>query len=339
MKVLFDHPTAFFLAHGGFQIQIEQTKRALEASGLDVEYVRWWDDRQRGDVIHFFGRPSVPYLNYAHGKGMKVVVSELLSELGSRSAAQRRLQKTVIRIAQTLLPKAFTVRMAWDTFALADACVALTPWEANLLVQVFAARPETVHVIANGVEKEFFESQPVARGKWLICTATVTERKRVLETAEAAVLAATPLWVVGRPYSEESEYARKFCALQQRHPDVIRYEGPIADRSELARAYRQARGFVLLSAIESLSLSALEAATCECPLLLSDLPWARTSFGENASYCSVSAKAEKCARALRAFYESAPNLSPPPRPKTWNEIAGQLRTMYTSLLTSNDQSG
>src|SRR5215204_5211082 len=197
MKVLFDHPMAFFLAHGGFQIQIEQTRGALEASGLDVDYVRWWDDRQCGDIIHFFGRPWAPYLDYAHEKGMKVVVSELLTELGSRSSMHRHLQKTLIRTAQTILPRSFTMRMAWDAFALADACVALTRWEADLLVQVFGARPQTVHVIPNGVEQVFFDSQTVQRGKWLICTATITERKRVLETAEAAVLAQVPLWVIG----------------------------------------------------------------------------------------------------------------------------------------------
>ena len=34
--------------------------------------------------------------------------------------------------------------------------------------------------------------------------------------------------------------------------------------------------------MESLSLSALEAAACGCPVLLSDLPWARTVFGQSA---------------------------------------------------------
>ena len=33
MKVLFDHPNPFMLAHGGFQIQIEQTKKAPERIG------------------------------------------------------------------------------------------------------------------------------------------------------------------------------------------------------------------------------------------------------------------------------------------------------------------
>ncbi len=50
------------------------------------------------------------------------------------------------------------------------------------------------------------------------------------------------------------------------------------NRSQLAEIYRPVRGFVRLSTKESVSLSALEAEACECPLLLSDLPWARTTF-------------------------------------------------------------
>lgn len=46
MKVLFDHSFPFALAHGGFQIQIEQTKAALESLGVSVDYLRWWDDSQ-----------------------------------------------------------------------------------------------------------------------------------------------------------------------------------------------------------------------------------------------------------------------------------------------------
>src|SRR2546428_13872771 len=63
MKVLVDHASPFLLAHGGFQIQIEETKRALERLGVTVEYLRWWDDEQRGDIIHFFGRPAGAYVD------------------------------------------------------------------------------------------------------------------------------------------------------------------------------------------------------------------------------------------------------------------------------------
>jgi len=84
MKVLFDHSFPFFLAHGGFQTQIEQSKAALEAVGVEVEFLRWWDDAQRGDIIHYFGRPVGAYVDLARKKGIKFVLAELLTGLGSR---------------------------------------------------------------------------------------------------------------------------------------------------------------------------------------------------------------------------------------------------------------
>ncbi len=60
------------------------------------------------------------------------------------------------------------------------------------MVDVFGALPEKTHVVPNGVEDVFLNSQPAQRGPWLVCTATITERKRVLELAQAAVRAETP---------------------------------------------------------------------------------------------------------------------------------------------------
>src|SRR5208283_223757 len=134
-----------------------------------------------------------------------------------------------------------------------------------------------------------------------VCTATLTERKRVLELAEAAVRAQTPVWIIGKAYAESDSYAQRFFALARQQPGIIHYEGAISDRARLAQIYRAARGFVLLSAMETRSLSAEEAAACECPLLLSDLPWARSTFGGHASYCPVVAP-ERTARFLRKFY-------------------------------------
>jgi glycosyltransferase involved in cell wall biosynthesis len=190
-------------------------------------------------------------------------------------------------------------------------------------------------VVANGVEEAFLQSAPVPRGPWLVCTATITERKRVLELAQAAVRAQTPVWIIGQPYADTEPYAREFLALAGRHPGFIRYEGGVGDRARLAEIYRQARGFVLLSAMESLSLSALEAAACECPLLLGDLPWARCTFGDAARYCPVTPATVTTAAALRAFYDAAPQLPPPPKPANWTQIGRQLKAIYEDLLRKN----
>jgi glycosyltransferase involved in cell wall biosynthesis len=336
MKILFDHSSPFLLAHGGFQIQIEETKRALEDLGVTIEYLRWWDAEQRGDIIHFFGRPSDAYIDFAYQKNIRVVMSELLTGLGSRSAMALALQRQMIRLVRKSLPPAFWTKMGWGAYAKANRIIALTSWEAELMRRVFDAPASRVVVIPNGVADEFLvaDESNTRRGTYLICTATITERKRILETAQAAIYAQTPLWVIGKPYSETDRYAQDFFALAKQNPAILRYEGPVQDRHRLAQAYREARGFVLLSMQESLSLSALEAAACECPLLLSDLPWARSVFASNAMYCPIRASAST-AKILREFYDVAPQLGSSPKPMSWIEVARELKKTYEDLLSTS----
>jgi len=335
MKILFDHPNPFLLAHGGFQIQIEQTKRALEGIGVEVEWLRWWDVSQSGEVIHYFGRPSAAYLQFAHQKKMRVVMSELLTGLGSRSARARQAQKLLMKFSSKALPKAFTAKLSWDAYRLADAMIALTPWEKQLMIEMFDAPEERVHVVPNGVEEVFFAkseagNSKLERGSWLVCTATITERKRVLELAEAAILAQTPVWIIGAPYDKSDPYYLRFLQVVEQSGGVVRYEGSIADRARMAEIYKSAKGFVLLSTMESQSLSALEAAASGCPLLLSDLPWAKSTFRQNANYCSL-AGASRRAAALNSFYESAsgaPGIALPEAPLRWGEVALMLEKIY-----------
>lgn len=335
MRVLFDHPVPFLLAHGGLQVQIEQTKAALAALGVECDFLRWWDNHQTGDIIHYFGRMPVDLMELAQRKGIKVVLADLLTEQGSRSTARLALQRLVMRTLQRTLPARALARYQWASYRLADACIALTSWEARLMAKLFAARPECIHVVPNGVEEVFLRSTPAARGLWLICTTTITERKRVMDLAAAAVAARTPLWVVGKPYSESDPYCQRFVQLARQHSQFLRYEGAVADRHELARIYREARGFVLLSASETLSLSALEAAASGCPLLLSDLPWARSVFQQHVTYCPVTRSTSATALVLRRFYDAAPGLPPPPRPVTWADVARQLQGVYATVLNTS----
>ena len=203
------------------------------------------------------------------------------------------------------------------------------------MADMFCASPERIHVVPNGVEDVFLNGRSGPRSHWLVCTATIAERKRVTELAEAAVLAQTPVWIVGKAYSESDPYAQRFFKLAKQYPKLVRYEGGIADRGKLAQVYREARGFVLLSTMESLSLSALEAAACECPLLLSDLPWARTTFGASVSYCPISSSATQTGKVLRKFYDAAPGLAAPPRPAAWVEIGQKLKTIYEGLFSTS----
>jgi glycosyltransferase involved in cell wall biosynthesis len=334
MKVLFNCHVPFSLAHGGAQIQIEQTLESLSQIGVRVEPLQWFNPNQTGDILQHFGRLPASLIQLAKKKGMKVITADLLTAQGSRPPWRLKIQSAGNRLLRQLAPRQITNSFHWAAYTDADACIALTEWEASLMTQLFAAPREKVFVVPNGVEREFLNSVPRARGPWLVCTATLTERKRILELAEAAIAAQTPVWIIGKPYAETDAYAQRFQTLARQNPRMIRYEGPIADRNRLATIYREARGFVLLSTMESLSLSALEAAACECPLLLSDLPWARTVFKEKASYCPIAGRPET-ARALQRFYAAAPNLPHPPRPLSWTEVAQQLRSIYERVLSTS----
>ncbi len=336
MKVLFDHSDPFLLAHGGFQIQIEQTRLALLECGVEVEFLQWWNPRQEGDLIHYFGRPSPLYIERAHQKEMKMVFTGLHGSLGARGLYKRLLQKAATRCAEAFVPALLLQRLAWESYRTADACMVLTRWEARLVEDIFRAPPNKVHVIPNGIDAAFSAAPGVPRGKWLLTTASILPVKRLIETAQAAVKAQTPYWVVGKPFSQEDSYYQSWLSLCRAHPEWLRYEGPLDDRPALARAYQQARGFVLLSQYETLSVSALEAAGCGCPLLLSDLAWARGTFGDAARYCPLTTSVNRTAAALRAFYEAAPTLPAPPKPASWLDVGHQIKTVYEKVLLQAD---
>ncbi len=177
MKILINCSLPFALTHGGQQIQIEQTRSALQSIGLEVEPVRWWDDKQTGDIIHYFGRMPIFQIELAHQKGIKVVMAELLTAPGSRSPAQLWLQKIMNRTLERIAPGHFVAAFNWKSYRLADACIALTTWEAHLMHYLFGAPRERVHVAPNGVEDIFLQAPAAERGPWLVCTATITERE------------------------------------------------------------------------------------------------------------------------------------------------------------------
>ena len=331
MRVLLDHNEPFLLAHGGLQVQIERTKAALESAGFEAEYLRWWDPSQRGDLIHFFGRANPSHIDFAHGKGIKYVMQELLTSQGSRSVAHLRFQGAANRLLRKALPSNYRLPLRWDSYQKADAIIAITDWEAWIMGALFDAPPQRIRVVPNAVADVFFRRDPKPSSDHLICVATITERKRVLELAQAAALAKTPLKVIGKPYTDSDPYFLRFLETVRTSQGIVEYLGAIRESEQLARRLQEARGFVLPSTMETQSLAALEAAAAGLPLLLTGLPWAQVTFGNGATYlpqCSGTLFAEH----LKRFLERAPHLPAPPKPPTWEDVADKLIGIYGSAL-------
>src|SRR5580658_3472594 len=127
VKILVNCTLPFALAHGGQAIQIQRTMAALNEIGVEAEPLRWWDENQKGDLIHYFGRMPVDQINFAHQKNFKVVMAELLTAQGSQNFSERAVRKAFCWMAENLAPRGFAAAFNWESYRLADAFIALTP--------------------------------------------------------------------------------------------------------------------------------------------------------------------------------------------------------------------
>jgi glycosyltransferase involved in cell wall biosynthesis len=306
--------------------QIRRIKVALEVRGIQVEHLRWWDEAQTGEVIHFFGRMPTHLAELARSKGIKVVITEHVP-IGTRAEASTH--RWLMRLFARALPGEFLSAFRWRTYQLADACVAFTSWDANLMSSLFRAPAERVHVVAPGLEDAWFDVPDLARNGWLVCAGPITPETITL--AEAAILARTPLWIIDPRENQSDASLSPLLSLAAAEPHLLQVLGPISDASTRARIYRSARGCVLHSSFNRFTSVPWEAAATGCPLLLSDVPWARAAFAAGASYSPRRATPASLASYLRAFYEQAPALPVPPRPLSSREMGDKLVGIYQKV--------
>ena len=331
MKILLEHGMPFQLAHGGYQIQIEQTKRGLEQAGLEVEWLRWWDDSQTGDIIQAFSpiTAAVPY--HAREKRIPVVLMTLLSGLCDLPPLRLHL-----KALQDLIFKRLPgIRGSFGTlpqqiFHLCTHNLVNIHAEARVMEQIYHVPSDRITVIPGGLSKNFLQAKPATKeGDYLICTATITERKNSVELARLAKLAEVPVLFVGKPYHPSSPYWRQFRELIDNR--WVRYREHISSTDELIALLRSARGFVINSLIETWCFSAHEAAVCGLPVLLPDQKWSRELFGDQATY--LTPRQADNAAILRNFHRQAAD-APAPRIQfwSWKQIGEQHAALYKKLL-------
>src|ERR1700749_4552219 len=104
------------LAHGGQAIQIQQTMAALARIGVKVEPLQWWNENQTGDIIHYFGRMPADQIHFAHRKGFKVIITDLLTAQGSQTPAQRRVRRIFRWGVEHLLPRSVAAAFQWEPY-------------------------------------------------------------------------------------------------------------------------------------------------------------------------------------------------------------------------------
>jgi glycosyltransferase involved in cell wall biosynthesis len=332
MKILFDHPSPFALAHGGFQVQIDETKAGLERKGIEVEYLRWWDEKQTGDLIHYFGAPSVAYLKAAREKHIPVVLTNLFTATCNRSPLQLKVQGAVTRSLLSLPGwNIIKNQLHWRSFQAADHMIVGLEAEKLVLTTVFGLPDDRISIVPLGMNEDFLTAGKPSRNEaYLITTGTITGRKRSVELALMAREAEVPILFVGKPYDRADHYWKKFQALIDNR--FVLHHEHVEGRAEMIALLKSSRGFVIYSTFENWCLSAHEAIACSLPVLVPDLPWSRECFGEQASYLD-SFRIAGNAGKLRSFYDNYGKLTAPAiKLYSWDDVAERLLPVYRRLL-------
>jgi len=317
------------------QTQVEQTQAALQSIGLEVEPLRWWDDSQKGDLIHNFGVAPLEHIEMARAhKNVPVVMTNLFSATCNRTNFRLRVQGWIVRMILKLpFGEGIKRQLAWRSFnACAHNVVGLEA-ERRVLELVYAVPAEQISVVPLGLSEVFLKAQPGNRsGDYLVTVGTIREQKNCIPLAQLARRAQAPALFVGKPYSENDPYWSEFLKFVD--GKWVRHQPHVADPVAMIALLQQARGAVVMSQYENWCLVAHEAAACGLPLLLPPLKWARERFGTQAHY--FTGNLNRDAAVLREFYERCPSL-PAPRIRlySWTEVADRLKTVYERVLSTS----
>ncbi len=339
MKILLNCHMPFLLAHGGAQIQIEQTKAALEKIGVTVEYLRWWDETQTGDILHQVGLLDTALIALARNKGWKVAMTNLLTDQCNRSEWGLFARRLCIR--STLagpFPRWLKARLPWQSYHQCDRLIVGLQAERMVLEKVYGVASGLVSVVPLGLNESFLNAgQPARTEEHLICTGTIGPAKNSLELARLAAAARTPLLFVGKPFDLNGAYWAEFQKLID--GKIVKHHSHVGSLPELIALLHRARGYVLMSRSENWSLAAHEAAACGLPVLLPDQRWARERFGNRASYWPKKGH-DAAVAALRKFYDASPNLAAPGiQLHDWTVPAEMLRDIYSQMLNQSKLPG
>ena len=332
MKVILDHLTSFSLAHGGVQVQIEQTKLALERAQIEVEFGRWWDANQQADIIHCFGSTPNSYLHLARQKRIPVVLTSFFSESCNRSDLNLTVQGIITR-ALLAVPGwgSIKTQLHWQTHNNAARVIVGTQAEHRVLRTVYGVPESKISVVPLGLDQIYLTSEFLRQpGDHLISVGTIRDVKRSVELAQLARNAEVPILFIGNPYSFRDPYWQRFQSLIDNK--FVLHKSHIGNSGELKNLLLSARGFILYSQYENWSLAAHEAAACGLPLLLPDMKWSRECFADQALYFSPT-HTETHTVELKNFYISALELSAPEiEQHSWDNVAARLANIYREVL-------
>lgn len=280
----------------GLGTLFDSTRRALPAHILWQIAPQTEIPQNTFDFAHFYTLPDVfatfPKLFAAQRAGLRIIATALYwdptryltqglahAELPDAGASAERVAE--IRAAQLDVERAL-LRLIYHS---CDMLIALSPSEADALVNDFGIAPERIVIAWCGVETRYANASPkLFREKFglenfVLAVGRVDANKNQLNLIRALRDENIPLVLAGGslapPYLDECQ---KIASAN------IHFLPSLSDK-ELGSAYAAAHTHALVSWLEVVGLVTLEAAVAGCNVVLTREHGARDYVGDAGWYC------------------------------------------------------
>jgi glycosyltransferase involved in cell wall biosynthesis len=324
MKILFFTYPVAFVTPGGGEIQLLQTRKALQDLGVQVDLFDMWNPRiTEYDVIHLFSVQSGVYhlQLLAKQNGIKVVNSPIMWI--RRGAAK------------------YDMHNLYHIMANSDLVLPNSIAEKNCFLDFYDLPAEKYHVAYNGIDPTqlkpvsgdlFCKEFGIEEKSFILCVANIEHRKNQYRLIEAANKLNMPLVLVG--HVRDPHY---YAECQKIMGDHIRYIGPLSHHSDLFKsAFAACKMHVLPGLLETPGLSSMEAAALGAPIVSTNEGSAREYFGDDIQYCDPLSVESICQAILQTMAKGVNTHQLSQRMLnqfTWKNTAEQTLTAYNAILS------
>ena len=337
MKIILFDTTNAFLTPGGKTTHAIKLQNEISKLGIDIQFSRWWDKSQEdADIIHLL-TPDIRIAKLAHEHGRKTFLSMIFDFESNKSEFQKK--KTIVKnLLVDKFPLLSTSGAYWKSFPYIDCIQFMHKYDKETAMRYFPKYicedkvieiPHAYDPKDMNISSHLNISDMNFPQKYLVSVANISTRKQTLKLARFAKKAHVPIVFLGSstqndPYFKafEKEVDNKYVF----YPGYVSKEWRDCIESH-------ASGYVLLSLGESGCIAVYEAAACNMPLLLSNLPWAwGYENPTDISFCDQDNE-EEAIKQLKEFYDTSGQLTHSPFSiHTWGEVAKMYVRQYERIL-------
>lgn len=319
-NIVFNTWPGAFLKPGGGEVQLLQSKKALEARGYKIDLFDMWTPQSNFAIYHQFSVVGglEDTFNAYKRSGKKIILSPILwGSFPVESDAYRYIHNMLVA---------------------SDAVLTNSQLETIKITSDFSLDIRKFHKVRNAIDNcfqedgdpELFRHMTGVSGDFVLSVANIDTRKNTKELVRACKALELPLISIG--HIKDVSYYESF---KHEYKGLV-HLGPIQDASILMSAYRACRVFALPSLCETPSIAALEAGSQGAAIVITREGSTEEYFGDFARYVDP-LKSASIIEALRVAWADGPRPGTSNhirREYTWDKAAVEISKVYELVLAS-----